>query len=554
MRRAAIVSVAVVGAVLVGRGSAGCSSGDEAVADPERDASATDGAVLEDAPPVEAGVDGGAADASFDVGASVLQHHNHASRDGLYIDSVFTKAAAASLTIDPVFRPADTTGDIEAQPLFVERGPSGKETLLIVTEANEVLALDAVTGATLWKRILAPSADDVPCFGVRPLGILGTPYVDLARRTIYLDSVHGTGTGTNPILSHFVHALSLDDGAERPGGWPVDVRAAADRGVTFNAQYQNQRGGLALVDGVVYASYGAHAGDCGEYHGWVVGVPVDDPAGIRAFATRDPGAGIWGTPGVASDGKSLYVATANGAGTDTWGNSEAVLRLTGALAFSGATKDFFAPSNWKEMDGTLKDLGASGPILVDVPGATPSALVAAHGKAGIAHIVDRTNMGGFATGDGVLGEGVASDRLQDGAIVGAPATYRTKGTTYVVFHGLGYGAKCPTADLANVVAYRISATAPPTIATAWCAYNVGSGSPMVTATDASGTDAIVWAIGTENSNRLYGFDGETGATVWNGGADASTEMMRVLRFAVPIVAKGRIFVGAQRRAYAFRPK
>lgn len=557
IRVAALAAPAFALAVLLLQPAVGCGSSEPATAD------GTDAAeVSADAAraPSDAG-DGGmladAADAAFDVGFSVVQHHNHASRDGVFVDPAFTRAAAARLVIDPVFQPPDTVGQIDAQPLFVESGPGGKETLLVVTEANEVVALDAVTGAAIWKRVLATPADDVPCVGVRPLGILGTPYVDLVRRTIYLDSVHGTGNGTNPIASHFMHALSLDDGAERSGGWPVDVQAAADRGYAFHPQFQNQRGGLALVNGVVYASYGAHAGDCGDYHGWVVGVQVDEPHLVTGFATRDgSGCGIWGTPGVTSDGTNLFVTTANGSGADTWGNSEAVLRLSAGPYFSGGTKDFFAPSNWREMDGTLKDLGAAGAVLVDVPGATPSALVAAGGKGGVVYLLDRQNLGGFGKGDGTLGEGIASDKLHDGSIVGAPATYRTNGATYVVVHGLGYAAtaKCPTPDIANVIAYRISGTSPPAITPAWCAYDLGEGSPSVTTTNAQGDDAIVWVLGTESSNRLFGFDGVTGAMVFDGGPDESTHMTRIPRFAVPIAARGRIFVGAERRPYAFRPQ
>ncbi|MBS2016789.1 MAG: hypothetical protein JST00_28145 [Deltaproteobacteria bacterium] len=548
-----MASVLVVSASL-GRSAVGCGSGDSVR--PETWGTAAE----QDAKPRPEGDAGGptpsdSGEPAVFIGASVVQHHNHASRDGVFVDSALSKAAAARLALDPTFAPQETTGDIDAQPLYVERGPGGRETLLVFTEANEAIALDAISGSVIWKRVLAPPAEDVPCFGVRPLGILGTPYVDLARRTIYLDSVHGTGTGTNAIAGHFVHAISLDDGTERGPAWPLEVAKVSTPGVPFNAAYQNQRGGLALVGGVVYVAYGAHAGDCGDYRGWVIGIPVDAPGSAKGFATGDArGCGIWGTPGVVSDGTSLFVATANGAGADAWGQSEAVLRLRPGPSFSGLSKDFFTPSNWREMDMTLKDLGASGPILVDVPGAIPSALVAAHGKAGVAHLLDRDNLGGVAKGDGVRGEGIDSDRLQDGAIVGAPATYRTKGATYVVFQGLGYAAKCPTADLANVVSYRVSATSPPKIQTAWCAYDLGSGSPSVTMRDATGSDAIVWVLGTENSNRLYGFDGETGETVFDGGSDESTQLPRVPRFAVPIAANGRIFVASARRPHAFRPK
>ena len=40
---------------------------------------------------------------------------------------------------------------------------------------------------------------------------------------------------------------------------------ATYNGMTFTSLVQNERGGLALVNGRVYVSYSGHAGDCGLY-------------------------------------------------------------------------------------------------------------------------------------------------------------------------------------------------------------------------------------------------------------------------------------------------
>ena len=72
---------------------------------------------------------------------------------------------------------------------------------------------------------------------------------------------------------HFIYSLNVDTGATNPG-WPVDVNASAKyNGMTFTSSIQNQRAALGLVNGVVYVPYSGHFGDCGTYHGWVVGVP-----------------------------------------------------------------------------------------------------------------------------------------------------------------------------------------------------------------------------------------------------------------------------------------
>ena len=47
----------------------------------------------------------------------VTQHHNNASRDGLYIDPAFTMAAAANLTRDLSFN-GTIVGNVYSQPQY----------------------------------------------------------------------------------------------------------------------------------------------------------------------------------------------------------------------------------------------------------------------------------------------------------------------------------------------------------------------------------------------------------------------------------------------------
>jgi hypothetical protein len=48
---------------------------------------------------------------------------------------------------------------------------------------------------------------------------------------------------------------------------------------------QNERGALTILDGRLYVPFGGHFGDCGDYHGWVVGFALTDPREIVAWAT-----------------------------------------------------------------------------------------------------------------------------------------------------------------------------------------------------------------------------------------------------------------------------
>jgi hypothetical protein len=212
----------------------------------------------------------------------------------------------------------------------------------------------------------------------------------------------------------------------------VDVSSVGTRSVGFDAAIQNQRGALALQGGVVYAPYGGHAGDCEDYHGWVVGVRLGDPSALIGWATRAARGGIWAPGGVASDGTSLYVGTGNTAQASTWGGGEAAIRLAPGPVFSGHPADFFAPRNWRQLDRADRDVGSSGLLFVDVPGATPSSLLVALGKDGNAYLIDPANMGG-------IGGSVSTQQVARGAIVNAPAAYATSQGTYVVFRGAGAG-------------------------------------------------------------------------------------------------------------------
>jgi hypothetical protein len=416
-----------------------------------------------------------------------------------------------------------------------------------VTEQDAVLALNASDGSLIWESDLGTPVplSTLPCGNIDPLGITGTPVIDPGTREIFLDAMTTPDDGTTK--QHLIYALSLDDGTTLPG-WPVDVNSISFSGLTFNSTVQNQRGALLLNSGILYVPYGGHAGDCGSYHGWVVAVPVNDPAGATAWATQARGGGVWAPGGLATDGTSVFAATGNTFGTDTWMGGEAIIRLGAGATFSGDPADFFTPSNWKHLDDTDLDVGGSGPLLVNVPGANPSQLVVALGKNGVAYLLDRSNLGGIGTGDGITGEGVQSARVSSGQIINAATAYTTPSGTYVVFSDGGNGVGCPGAP-GDLVALRISASDPPTISVAWCAANHGRGSPIVTTTDGS-SEPVVWTIGAEGTNRLYAYNGETGAPLFAGGGD-DEKMTFVRRFSTPIAVNGRIFVLGDDQLYAF---
>src|SRR5438445_11885139 len=264
---------------------------------------------------------------STNAQVNVTQFHNHDSRDGLYVDSAFTPSAAANLTRDMNFD-GTIVGDVYAQPLYIDNGPGGRPTIIAVTESNDVYALDATDGSIIWQLNVGPPvpADDLNCSKFDPMGITGTPIIDLASRALFLDAM--TTPDGGPTKKHYIISLNVDTGAINPG-WPVDVEATASyNGITFTAAIQQQRPALGIVGNILYVGYGSMM-DCSPYHGWLVGVPIDNPAKVTAWAaaTKTHGRAIWGVGGIASDGKNPFVTTGNTFSPPDWQDGEAVIRF-----------------------------------------------------------------------------------------------------------------------------------------------------------------------------------------------------------------------------------
>jgi outer membrane protein assembly factor BamB len=485
---------------------------------------------------------------------SVLQHHNNASRDGFYVDPALSRTAIANLHVDPAFAGATILGPTYAQPLYLAGTGGAADLVIAATEQNHVYAFDAASGGKpVWDQSLGTPLPrsrlatlKANCGNIDPLGITGTPVIDPATRTIYLDAM--TIASANATAQHEIFALDAGTGTIK-SGWPVDLNSTVTAGATtFDSLPQNQRGALALLGGKMFVPFGGHIGDCGVYHGWIVGVSTSDPTQVSAWASRAVAGGVWAPGGISSDGQSLFFATGNTESQSnafkappTWQDGETIFRLPPSLVFSGQSADYFTPTNWAALDNADTDIGGTAPVVLNVAGATPSALVIGLGKDGNAYLLDRSNFGGITSPLGLAS--VAS-----GSIINAAAAYTTAQGTYVVFKGTGKG--CPSGQSGGLAAIKIASANPPAISMAWCGGPATQDSPAVSATDAQGTDAVVWIVG--NDNKLYGLDGDTGKSIFAGGTNTDT-MSSVQKFETPIIANGRVFVAADNQVYAFTP-
>jgi len=470
---------------------------------------------------------------------SVLERNNHPSRDGLFLQPSITKAAAmgAAKTKDAAFA-ATFTGNMWASPLYAANGPGGKGVFIAVTTGNDVVALDETDGHVVWMKNIGSSptanqSSSPTCGNIHPLGILSTPVIDATNRKVYVAGA----IGTTSIMRHEIHAISLDDGSDATtGGWPVNVSALSAGSLTFMAAngYQNQRGALSLVNGILYVTYGGHVGDCGPYHGWVVAVDTTaSPVATGAWATGGQGEAIWAAGGTASDGDGVTVLTGNNtARATTHADSEELIRLTGLAKADKSDTNVFYPTSWQSMDSSDYDLGSTNPIYVEVPGATPASYFIALSKDGHFNMVDSKKFGGM--GGQVVDFSVASAGM---SIHNVPATYKTAMGVHVVF-GVDSGAKCPAGMPSGkvVMSVLIPAGSPPQPTVAWCA-TLGTPVTSPIATTSDGTnDAIVWYM---NSGKLTGVDGDTGAVVYT----STDTCANVRQWTSPIAVNGRIVTG-----------
>jgi hypothetical protein len=466
--------------------------------------------------------------------SSVLTYHGSLDRSGRFVVPGLTYERARGLHLDASFHAA-YRGSVYAQPLMWREPGSGKAVLIVATDQDEVHAIDAKSGAQVWERTLGEAVprSALPCGNLPTLGVTGAPVIDPKLATLYLDvMVLRAGEPR-----HEIYALALADGSVEPG-WPVDV-AAALKG-SFVPAVENERGALASFAGRVFVPYSGHYGDCGDYHGFVVGVSETDPAKIESFSTRARGGGVWGQGGVTGDGKSLFAATGNTFDARAWSDGEAVLRLRPGLARPVDSRDYFTPSNWSFLDGSDRDLGGTAPIPLDVPSAKGvRRLLFAVGKSGDAYLLDRDDLGG-------VGRAVATAHVMANVTIASPAVWTAGDSVFIALQG--YGANCPPDKPGKgLVTLKIRADPLPAIETAWCAMVPGNrGTPIVTTTD-GGLDPIVFIVGAEADNRLYAFRGDTGELI----ASPPEHMRSFHRYQTLIAVGDRLYAASGGQVYVF---
>ena len=227
-------------------------------------------------------------------------------------------------------------------------------------------------------------------------------------------------------------------------------------------------------------------------------------------------------------------------------NSEGVLKLAAGNppTLSGSANDSFAPrgadnQQWYDDDTNDWDLGSSGVVLFDVPGATPGQLAFAVGKTQTTYLLDRTNLGGINDG---LQKAPSTIYTTDSQVFGSMFAYATQCGSYVGFQQSASGF-CNGGDTSI---FRVTRTSPPQLSYAWCVGGGGEAGPIASTTGGLWT-VMVWTYGAAGSETLQAFDGDNGGNpLMSVASGISSE-----HWITPIIAGGRVYVAGDGAVVAF---
>ncbi|HTB64661.1 MAG TPA: hypothetical protein VK727_00435 [Steroidobacteraceae bacterium] len=500
----------------------------------------------------------------------VYTAHNDVSRDGANnAEYALTPATVNTAGFGKLFACA-ADGAIYGQPLWVANVTVNgvhHNVVFVATAHDGLFAFDADASpcVTLWSANLIDTSHGgsagettVPSgptgnlvgsgFGdITPeVGVIGTPVIDPASGTLYVLS-KSVNSGRS-VFYQRLHAIDLTTGLEKAGSPTTIAASFTGTGGTvsnFDSQLQLQRSGLALVNGVVYCVWASHE-DTGAYHGWIMGYSYSGSTFNLAQAlnvTPDGTAGgIWMSGGApaADSSNQLYVITGNGgfdaansgAPNDDYGDS--LLKLSASLTLT----QYFTPSDQLADEQTDSDFGAGGAVvLVDLPAGSPvTHLVMGGGKDSTLYVLNRDNLGG-------LGDSAAVQQVSVGHGIFSTGAFWNNN-----FYLAAAGGTLNTYALNPAQPnFTLSSSSPTTYA--W-----PGATPSVSA--AGTQNGIVWAL----DNHLYCTNQSSGCgpavlhaydatnvamELWNSATTGSDAAGNAVKFTVPTIANGKVYVGTR---------
>ncbi len=397
-----------------------------------------------------------------------------------------------------------------------------------------------------------------------------TPNANIAGSLVMADTVNVNGANTYTHRTN-ANALAVQDPYSVGTGYSGEaVNLGGQSRVYFNAQREMNRPGLILYNGNVYIAFASH-GDNGPYHGWLLSYDKTTLALTGVLNTTPNGGlgGIWqagGIPAMDASG-NFYFETGNGSFTSStaagtfptngnYGDCFIKVSLDATTTAASQNKngwglkvaDYFSPFNNASLDSADRDLGSGGPlVLPDSAGsATFPHLLIGSGKEGKIYLINRDNMGKYdsATDHVIQTQGYSTGTPHMGinGSLGTPAFFN--GTLYYVG---GYGDTGKTFNIANAAFSTAVVKETPD------SFAFPGSTPSISANGA--TNGVVWTLDRGSGQlRAYAAN-DFSHQLWTsalagGGRDT---LGSVVKFAVPTVANGRVFVGTSNALVAYGP-
>lgn len=288
----------------------------------------------------------------------------------------------------------------DAAPLFVnavEIDGDTRDLLIAETNKGQVVAMDALTGATIWQT--------TPPIGVR--WTTSTPAIDPQRRYVYAYCLDG-----------YIHRYALIDGHEVfGGGWPqlITTKTDVEKGSSAIRIATAKNGHSYLY--MPTAAY-PDPGDEGDYQGHVTSIDLDEgdqwvfnaacsDKSFHLLPTLDENdcdqqqSGIWPRAGVVYDESldRVFVTVGNGvydasSGGYNWGSSVVALKPDGSLD-DGVPLDSYTPAEYQTL--TDQDLDLSSSAIEILPAATSKSyphLGVQIGKDGVLRLLNLADLSG----------------------------------------------------------------------------------------------------------------------------------------------------------------
>jgi hypothetical protein len=483
----------------------------------------------------------------------VLTMHNDLARDGANTQETVLTPSNVNPTHFGKIVGYGVDGQVYAQPLIVSNlgiGGGTHNVLYVATEHDSIYAFDAddATGTPYWSEsLLAPGqspASSSDTEGISPeIGVTGTPVIDRGNNTIYVVSMAYVSGGDNQF---FLHALDLSTGHEKFGG-PIRINPAVS-GTGYGSVNGNltieggcyQRVGLALANGIVYTTFG----HCS--HGWVVGYNENtlQLAGVYNSSPNGKGASIWmsgSAPPVDSSGNLYFETGVDADSTTNSGYSDAFIKLSPGLSLL----DYFQVSNNAYLTANDADLGSGAPIIMpDNSSSFPHEVIGA-GKDGRIFVVNRDNMGGFDPNANHVIQVVQSGVRQFDNFFDQPAYWNG----YVYYHAEG--------DVLRQFRWSNGLLSTSPMYTGPDTFGTHGATPSVSANGTS--NGIVWELQVDgqpnNPAILHAYDAtDVSNELWNSSMNSGDAAGPAVKFTVPTIANGKVYVPAGNQVDIYGPK